>query len=94
MIGKKIHELCERLYPINRSITGDGVRETLGILKEMLPDLSIVEVPTGTQVFDWVVPMEWRVRDAYIKTPNGKKFEISKSTISTLLATAHLYIKK
>lgn len=73
MIGKRIHELCQRLFPINRSITGDGVRETLEILKEKLPDLKIVEVPSGTKVFDWIVPMEWRVREAYIKLPNGEK---------------------
>lgn len=73
MIGQSIHELCQRLFPINRSITGDGVRETLEILKEKLPELELVEVPTGTKVFDWVIPKEWRARDAYIKSPSGKK---------------------
>ena len=66
--------LCERLWPINRSITGDGVRQTLGILQEHLPDLRIIEIPTGTQVFDWTIPEEWRVNDAWIKAPNGERF--------------------
>jgi len=73
VIGNHIHKLCEELFSINRSITGDGVRQTLNILKEILPHLQIVEVPSGTQVFDWVVPKEWRVRDAYIITPSGEK---------------------
>lgn len=73
MIGKEIHNLARKLWPINRSITGDGVRKTLSIIKEILPDLKIVEVPSGTKVFDWIVPSEWRVRDAYIVTPSGRK---------------------
>lgn len=73
MIGMRIYNLCERLFPINRSITGDGVRETLRILREILPNMNLVEVPSGTQAFDWIVPMEWRVRDAYIISPSGKK---------------------
>ena len=73
MIGKEIYNLCFRLYKINRSITGEGVRQTLAILKEFIPDLSINEVDTGTKVFDWVVPKEWKVNNAYIVTPSGKK---------------------
>lgn len=72
MIGSEIHDLAKRLWPINRSITGDGVRQTLAIIRELVPELKIVEVPSGTQVFDWTVPKEWRVRDAYIVTPSGK----------------------
>jgi len=68
-----IYELAKRLWPIARSITGDGVRETLLIIKEILPQLKIFEVPSGRQVFDWTIPKEWRVRDAYIIAPNGKK---------------------
>jgi aminopeptidase-like protein len=64
--------LVERLYPICRSITGDGVRETLRILGERIP-LEIHEVPTGTQVFDWNVPDEWNIRDAWVKNPAGEK---------------------
>jgi aminopeptidase-like protein len=73
MIGKEIHNLCSQLFNINRSITGDGVRETLATLKEFMPDLSITEVPTGTSVFDWTIPKEWKVNDAYIISPSGKK---------------------
>lgn len=62
----------DRLWPICRSITGDGLRESLGIISELAP-LQITEVPTGTEVFDWVIPKEWNIRDAYILTPEGKK---------------------
>jgi aminopeptidase-like protein len=72
-IANDIYALAEKLWPINRSITGDGVRETLSIIKNELPDLNTFEVPSGTQVFDWVIPKEWRIRDAYIITPSGKK---------------------
>lgn len=73
MIGKEIHNFAKKLWPINRSITGDGVRETLSIIKEEIPELSIHEVPSGTSVFDWIVPKEWRVNAAYIISPSGKK---------------------
>jgi len=73
MLGDDIHSLATRLWPLNRSLTGDGVRETLAILKEsLLPSLTLHEVPSGTQVFDWVIPQEWRVRNAYIVTPAGQ----------------------
>lgn len=64
--------LIERLYPICRSITGDGVRETLRIVSEYIP-LQVHEVPTGTSVFDWQVPLEWNIRDAWIKSSSGEK---------------------
>jgi aminopeptidase-like protein len=59
-------------YPICRSITGDGVRQTLGMLRERIP-IEIHEVPTGTPVFDWTVPKEWNIRDAWIADPAGRK---------------------
>lgn len=71
--GQSMYQLVERLFPICRSITGDGVRETLSILKEYIPDLKIYEVPSGTQVFDWVIPKEWRIREAYIENGKGEK---------------------
>lgn len=71
--GGQIYYLMQRLWPICRSITGPGVRETLNIIREKIPELLIHEVPTGTPCFDWEVPREWSVRDAYILTPDGKK---------------------
>ncbi len=68
--GDAIYALMQRLFPICRSITGDGVRETLNILRESLP-LEIHEVPTGTKVFDWTVPEEWNIREAWIKDSDG-----------------------
>ncbi len=70
--GKELHSLVEELYPICRSITGDGVRETLEKLQKHIA-LTTHEVPTGTQVFDWTVPKEWNIRDAYIKDANGER---------------------
>lgn len=71
-IGQQIYRLAAKLYPICRSITGDGVRATLGLVKKQIP-LAIHEVPTGTQVFDWTVPKEWNIRDAYITNSSGEK---------------------
>ncbi|MCE9544625.1 MAG: DUF4910 domain-containing protein [Planctomycetia bacterium] len=71
-VGYEMYALVEQLFPICRSITGPGVRETLAILQELVP-LEIREVPTGTQVFDWVVPREWQIRDAYIQAPDGQR---------------------
>jgi len=70
-IGHELHALVSRLFPIGRSITGEGVRRTLAILSEHV-DLAVREVPTGTEVFDWTVPQEWTVRDAYVRAANGK----------------------
>lgn len=71
-IGRDIYRLIEELYPICRSITGNGVRETLAKLKTLIP-LEIREVATGTKVLDWTVPKEWNIRDAYIKDARGKR---------------------
>src|SRR6185503_176423 len=70
--GRHLHDLIRRLYPICRSITGPGVRETLSILRDHIP-LTVHEVPTGTQVLDWTVPREWTLRDAYIQAPDGTR---------------------
>jgi aminopeptidase-like protein len=70
--GQDIYALASELYPICRSITGGGVRETLDILGRQIP-LDIHEVQTGTQVFDWTVPREWNIRDAYIKNEAGER---------------------
>src|SRR4051812_39677092 len=71
-IGDEIYSLAAKLYPICRSITGNGVRETLQVMKEEI-GLDVHEVPTGAAVFDWTVPREWNIRDAYIKDARGKK---------------------
>jgi aminopeptidase-like protein len=70
--GTEMHALITRLYPICRSITGDGLRETLRIIQEQVP-LELREVPSGTKVFDWTVPKEWNIRDAWIKNSAGKR---------------------
>ena len=70
--GAGLHAFAAELYPICRSITGDGLRETLRRIQARVP-IEIVEVATGTQVFDWTVPHEWNIRDAYIKDATGKR---------------------
>ena len=70
--GIQMYSLAEKLYPICRSITGNGVRKTLSMLNEVYP-LKIYEVPSGTQVFDWTVPREWNIKDAYIETSKGER---------------------
>ena len=71
-IGRDLHGFAASLYPICRSITGDGIRQTLSTIQDRIP-LRIHEVPTGMPVFDWIVPKEWNIRDAYIKTPGGRR---------------------
>jgi aminopeptidase-like protein len=71
-LGPQLLQLIERLYPICRSITGDGVRETLSIIGEVIP-ITVHEVPSGTEVLDWVVPPEWNIRDAFVKDPSGER---------------------
>jgi aminopeptidase-like protein len=70
--GTSMHRLLSELFPICRSITGNGVRESLRILQRKIP-LEIMEVPSGTNVFDWTVPKEWNIRDAYILDEQGNK---------------------
>ncbi len=73
MEGEKIYDLIKELWPYCRSITGNGVRETLKVIKNKINDLRIIEVPTGTKCFDWKIPKEWNVKDAYVIDPDGKK---------------------
>jgi aminopeptidase-like protein len=70
--GREMYDLVADLYPICRSITGDGVRQTLRTLGRHIP-LTVFEVPTGTQVFDWTIPREWNITDAYIKNSRGER---------------------
>jgi aminopeptidase-like protein len=71
-IGEDIYSLAAEIYPICRSLTGEGVRRTLRHLARHI-DLCVREIPTGTQVFDWNVPREWNIRDAYIKNSAGER---------------------
>jgi aminopeptidase-like protein len=83
-IGLEIHQLISQLYPICRSITGNGVRQTLHLLQQFIP-LELHEVPTGTQVFDWTVPKEWNIEDAYVINPQGEKvIDFQKSNLHVL----------
>jgi len=71
-VGRQLYECVTDLYPICRSITGDGVRETLRRLQALAP-LTIHEVPSGTSAFDWTVPPEWNIRDAYVMNARGQR---------------------
>lgn len=70
--GSAMLDFIAELYPICRSITGEGVRETLRLVQKRIP-LDIHEVASGTQVFDWTVPLEWNIRDAYVKNRRGER---------------------
>lgn len=71
-LGRQMHRLAEQLFPICRSMTGPGVRQTLSILRRRIP-LEIREIPTGEKAFDWEIPREWRIRDAYVKDRAGNR---------------------
>ena len=80
--GQEMYDFCQSLFPICRSITGEGVRKTLGIISESVQDLIVHEVPSGTKVFDWVVPREWNIRDAWVKNEQGEKIiDFKKSNL-------------
>jgi aminopeptidase-like protein len=70
-IGEEMYSWASDLFPINRSITGQGLRETLKYIKSILPELKINEVKSGTKVFDWEIPNEWNVSEAYIEDQQG-----------------------
>jgi aminopeptidase-like protein len=79
--GREAYAIIEALYPICRSITGNGTRKSLRLLQGIVP-LELREVPSGTQVFDWIVPKEWNIRDAYIKNDAGERVGTSNDPIS------------
>lgn len=72
-VGNEMYQLARELFPIDRSLTGEGVRRTLAVLKRELPEMTVHEVPSGTEVFDWTVPKEWAVRQAYIEDEKGNR---------------------
>jgi aminopeptidase-like protein len=89
--GKALHDFAASLYPICRSITGDGIRQTLAAIQERIP-LRISEVPTGTPVFDWIVPKEWNIRDAYIKDSSGRRLvDFHESNLHVLNYSAPIH---
>lgn len=84
-LGREMHDFARLLWPINRSITGEGVRSTLRHISNYLPGVQIKSVPSGTAVFDWEVPKEWSINEAYIVTPSGKKIcDISDNNLHVL----------
>ncbi len=71
-VGAELHDLVRELYPLCRSITGNGLRQTLALIGERIP-LEVTEVPTGTRAFDWTVPQEWNIAGAWIDGPGGER---------------------
>jgi aminopeptidase-like protein len=83
-IGLRMHRLVAELYPLCRSITGNGFRETLQVIGGHIP-LEIHEVASGTKVFDWTVPKEWNIRDACVKNSKGQRvIDFQKSNLHVL----------
>jgi len=72
-IGQEMYDWAVDLFPINRSLSGDGVRQTLQYIKNIIPELEVNEVPSGTKCFDWTIPKEWNCNDGYIIDPDGNK---------------------
>ena len=72
-IGQAIHAFARRLWPLPRSISGDGLRQTLAAIAGLNPGLRLVEVPSGRQVLDWIVPDEWSIRAGWIEDPQGRR---------------------
>jgi aminopeptidase-like protein len=79
---KKYYDLSKtKLYPITRSLTGDGVKETLILIKKEFPKIKIKKIKSGTKVFDWNIPEEWNVTDAFIIDKyNNKIIDFKKNT--------------
>ena len=92
-IGKNMHDLMVELFPICRSITGNGVRDSLQILQNHI-QLDISEIPSGTEVFDWTIPREWNIRDAFIKNSKGEKIvDFQKSNLHVLNYSIPIHAK-
>ena len=92
-IGEQIFALAAKIYPICRSITGEGVRQTLRHLSAHIP-LEVHEIPTGTAVFDWTIPLEWNIRAAYIKNAQGEKVvDFSRSNLHVVSYSSPVHKK-
>mgnify|MGYP006097160029 FL=1 len=97
MIDNKLYNLGKKIFRINRSITGKGVRESLKFIKKELKNLKIFEVKSGTKVFDWTVPPEWNVKRAYIEDKNKEKIIDIKNNNLHLVGYStpqNIYLKK
>ena len=82
IMEKNLFSLAKKIYPIHRSITGTGVEKTLKIIKDQINDLKIKKTKSGTKVFDWKIPEEWNIKDAFIINPNNKKIcEFKKNNL-------------
>ena len=91
LIGKN------KIFKLNRSITGNGLKKTLKIIKKNFRDLKIKKIKSGTKVFDWQIPHEWNVKEAYVLDNNNKKIiDFSKNNLQTLqnvsLQSLHLHV--
>ena len=71
--GREMYDFAGKLFPIGRSLTGEGVRKSLRMIREQIPELEIRSVPSGTQAFDWTVPKEWEIRQGYIEDEQGNR---------------------
>lgn len=71
--GQEMYDFAGKLFPIGRSLTGEGVRDSLNMIREQIPELAIKSVPSGTRVFDWTVPQEWEIREGYIEDEAGNR---------------------
>jgi aminopeptidase-like protein len=84
VLGRDLYALMEELFPISRSLTGDGVRATLARIGRDVP-LQSVELPTGAQVYDWTLPREWNVREAWVEAPDGSRVvDVADSSLHLL----------
>lgn len=89
LIGVNMHNLAKKMWPINRCLVGPGILETLEIIKEELPEMSIKRVPSGYQAFDWTVPDSWEIKEAWIKDSFGNKIIDFKNNNLHVVAGSH-----
>ena len=94
MINQNLFNFAKKIFPLNRSLSGSGVRATFKNMKSIIPDLKIFSVKSGTKIFDWKVPLEWNVSDAYIITPDKNKICSFKKHNLHLVGYSHSINKK